>query len=681
MHRCRASIGIFACLVAAAVAPLVACRTTIQASGKAPVAAIGADGRPTAAAFFREPVLSHTTLSPDGNHLAAISSLDGREMLVVRPTLGGEIRGLAKLERSRLRSSWSIRRVGWAGNDHILVSVEMPSKTAIGVNARQTRLMVVRVEDGKTEYLGKKWLYQEYSQSQDNVISWLPDDPDHILLSLWIPGQHGAGARRVNIHNGALTVEAAPRTGTLGWAADHRGQVRVGFGQPDTGNDVFTLARISSDERFDEIIRWNPFEEDGFWFTSFSERPEKIYVRRTGPSGTDAIYEYDLKRRKLGARVFSHPKYDVSGLRSSKRDGRLLAIEYAAERPTTHFVDPDAKRIQRSIDVALPGRINRFTSSDRNDRVFVVESSGDATPPQYFLYDSEENTLDSLYAAYPELDGAELSTMKPIRYRARDGLEIPGYLTLPAGPRDSPLPAIVYPHGGPWARDVWGWDPVVQFLASRGFAVLQPNFRGSDGYGNEYLTRGYGTWGLEMQDDITDGARWLIDQGIADPDRIGVYGASYGGFTSLAALISAPEVFRAGASLAGVTDLLILLSDDAYYWGLVDDMERLIGDRWRDRAELKAISPARNAHRIRAPVLIAHGTEDPRVHVSHAHAMADALKKHGADVETLLYDGEVHGFLDERNRIDFYTRLASFFERHLAARAAPPPAAARATAP
>ncbi len=241
---------------------------------------------------------------------------------------------------------------------------------------------------------------------------------------------------------------------------------------------------------------------------------------------------------------------------------------------------------------------------------------------------------------------------------------IPGYLTLPTE-GEPPYPTVVYPHGGPWARDVWGWDPAVQFLASRGFAVLQPNFRGSDGYGDEFFELGRGNWGLQMQDDITDGAHWLIDQGIADPTRIGIYGASYGGFAALHALMKEPELFKAGASFAGVTDILTLLSDDSRYWGLVEDMEQLVGDRWGDHGRLAEISPARNAERIRAPVLIAHGTEDWRVHVKQAHAMANALEALDRPVETYLYQGEVHGFLDERNEIDFYTRLGAFFERYL----------------
>ena len=295
-----------------------------------------------------------------------------------------------------------------------------------------------------------------------------------------------------------------------------------------------------------------------------------------------------------------------------------------------------------------------------------MRSEGDVHPPRYYLFDREARLLAPLFSAYPELDDERLAPMQPIEYAARDGLAIPGYLTTPVGRGGPPFPAVILPHGGPWARDVWGWDASVQFLASLGFAVLQPNFRGSDGYGRSFGELGRGAWGQAMQDDLTDGARWLVEQGIADPERIGVFGASYGGFAALLALVREPELFRAGASYAGVTDLLTTLADDDWYLNMQEDMQELVGDRWGDRQRLREISPVERATEIRAPVLIGHGTEDPRVHVKQADAMIDALEEAGVEVVPLIYSGEVHGFIDERNAIDFFAHLGSFFEQHLA---------------
>ena len=442
--------------------------------------------------------------------------------------------------------------------------------------------------------------------------------------------------------------------------------MRAGWGEKRTVSQNFLMARARSDERFEEVARWDPGEEIGIRFAGYSPTPETIYVYRRTEQGRLGLYEYDLDAMELGAHVWSHPEYDIAGITQSKRDDRLLAVHYLSDRPQIHAIDPEYGELTDAIAKALPGRINEILNTDRQEQLAIVRSSSDVDAPTYYVLDIPKRQLVKLFDAYPAAEKEfRVAEMQSIRYQARDGLEIPGYLTLP--PRgEAPFPTIVVPHGGPWARDVWGWNPLAQFLARRGFAVLQPNFRGSDGYGHEFENRGTGRWGLEMQDDITDGVAWLVDEGIADPERLGIYGSSYGGFAALHALVKEPDLFKAGASFAGVTDILTLLGDDKRYWGLLDDMQRLVGNRWSDRERLRAISPAQNADKIRVPVLIGHGTEDWRVHVKQAEAMIDALQTAGVPVEAYLYDGEVHSFLDERNRIDFYARLADFFERNLA---------------
>ena len=274
--------------------------------------------------------------------------------------------------------------------------------------------------------------------------------------------------------------------------------------------------------------------------------------------------------------------------------------------------------------------------------------------------------MDFLFAAFPTLDAASLAPMKAVRYKARDGLEIQAYLTLPRGGQTN-LPTIVMPHGGPTARDIWGWDAEAQFLASRGFAVFQPNFRGSSGFGREHERKGYRQWGRAMQDDISDGVAWLVEQGIADRDRVGIYGASYGGYAALQGLVTTPELYRAGASFAGVSDMIEWL-DDVEHYRFSDFNKPVHGDSSDDRDQLEATSPARHAERVRAPVLLAHGEDDPVVGVEQSRAMEDALEDAGKTVEAYYYPDEVHGFINERNRIDFHEKLAAFFQRHLARR-------------
>ncbi|HEY5658179.1 MAG TPA: S9 family peptidase, partial [Myxococcota bacterium] len=401
--------------------------------------------------------------------------------------------------------------------------------------------------------------------------------------------------------------------------------------------------------------------------------PEKIYVFSDNETGRAALYAYDVASGQLGPMIFGHERFDLGGLVFSKQDGRLLWIDYEAERPERHFVDEQARAEQAAIDRALPDTINEFLvtdrgfiRSDREDNVRLIYASSDVRPPTYYLYDRARKKLELLVAAYPEVDADALAPMQPVRFRARDGLEIHGYLTVPKGVEPRKLPTIVLPHGGPTSRDVWGYDPEVQFLARRGFAVFQLNFRGSSGYGSRHTRLGYRKWGLAMQDDVTDGARWLVDQGISDPERMGIYGASYGGYTALMGLVKTPEIFRAGASLAGVTDLPMLLED--FNWYRIGEFNvPTIGSAWSDRKELDALSPLHNVERIQGPVLIAHGSEDPIVHLRHATMMASTLEKAGKEVELYIYEGEVHGFIDSRNQMDFYEKLAAFFEKHLAA--------------
>ncbi len=654
-------------LLLVAVAALASCRATQAPTGTRPSTEAAPDGTMPAAAFFADPLLSHVALSPNGKQIAAASSRDGVAVLIVRPTWGGAIQTLAKLDEPGM----SLSTVGWASDGVILVGVEMPYQAGVGVRARQSRLLAVPLQ-GKPRYLGEDWPYQEYSQYQDQVIDWLPDDPKHVLINYWSPDRQGASAARVNVETGALRVVVNAKPWVLNWFADHEGRVRAGEGGKRAGTTWIVYGRTAKEKRFDTLIQYDLFREDGFSFAGFDPDPNKLYVYAPTASGRRGLFQYDFTGRSIGPPVYTDPAFDVGPLVRSPRTGRLLGVEVVGDRPGIRYFDPAAEREQAAIDRAFPGTTNRIVSLDRSERIAIVSVSGDTKPPEYYVFDRERKEMEFLFAAYPSLDQKSLAPMKPVRYTARDGLEIQGYLTLPRG-QSGPLPTIVMPHGGPTARDVWGWDAEAQFLASRGFAVFQPNFRGSTGFGREFERKGYRQWGLAMQDDLSDGAKWLVAQGIADPDRIGIYGASYGGYAALEALVKTPELFRAGASFAGVSDMIQWL-DDAEDYRFSDFNKPVHGDASDDREQLAATSPARHADRIRAPVLIAHGTEDPVVRVEQAHAMTDALEQAGARVETHLYRDEVHGFIDERNRIDFHATLAAFFERHLAPRSAASPA-------
>jgi dipeptidyl aminopeptidase/acylaminoacyl peptidase len=256
--------------------------------------------------------------------------------------------------------------------------------------------------------------------------------------------------------------------------------------------------------------------------------------------------------------------------------------------------------------------------------------------------------------------------MEPVSYTSRDGLKIHGYLTLPAGSTGKGLPLVVNPHGGPWTRDAWGFNPEVQFLASRGFAVLQMNFRGSAGYGRSFLESGFRQWGLAMQDDVSDGARWAIEQGIADPERIAIYGGSYGGYAALSGMTSTPDLYACGISYVGVSNLFTWIAAIPPYWKpYLEMLYEMVGHPEKDEERFRRTSPFFNADNIVAPLLVAQGANDPRVRKEESDQIVEALRGRGVAVEYLVKENEGHGFSNEENRFEFYRLMEKFLQDHL----------------
>jgi dipeptidyl aminopeptidase/acylaminoacyl peptidase len=296
----------------------------------------------------------------------------------------------------------------------------------------------------------------------------------------------------------------------------------------------------------------------------------------------------------------------------------------------------------------------------------IVEVCSDRTPGAYYFYDSETNELKLLREIAPWLDEEKMAYMKPISYKARDGLEIHGYLTLPRGCEPRNLPVVVHPHAGPQWRNAWGWDAKVQFLANRGYAVLQMNFRGSEGYGKRFMKAGFKQWGLKMQDDITDGVHWLIKQGIADPERIAIFGWSYGGYAALAGLTFTPELYACGIDLWGISNYFVLYEGFPTYWKpYLDQIHERWGDPKADRQQMHDTSPVFHVARIRAPVFIAQGVNDSRVRLKQSEDMVAEIKKHGKEYEYYPIEGEGHAFSDEKKTIELMTRIERFLGKHL----------------
>lgn len=394
-----------------------------------------------------------------------------------------------------------------------------------------------------------------------------------------------------------------------------------------------------------------------------------IYVNRSQNGGPGALYAYDPVKKEFSA----EPVLTVAGfdLRASLKyaGGRLVGIDYQSDAWATHWIDPALKETQAKIDQALPATVNLVDVPVRGEVPFVlVRAYSDAEPGQYFLYDMKADKLVRIGRARPEIDPARMAVREFVRYKARDGMEIPAWVTRPRGAK-GPLPTVVLVHGGPWVRGgTWAWNADSQFLASRGYAVIEPEFRGSTGYGFSHFKAGWKQWGQAMQADVADGTRWAIDKGIADPKRICIGGGSYGGYATLMGLVRDPDLYRCGFEFAGVTDLELMYTSD---WSDASadykefGMPVLLGDREADAAMLKENSPLTQAAKIRQPLLLAYGKEDRRVPIDHGTRFRDAVSKGNPNVEWVSYWDEGHGLAHIKNRLDFYTRVEKFLARNL----------------
>ena len=368
--------------------------------------------------------------------------------------------------------------------------------------------------------------------------------------------------------------------------------------------------------------------------------------------------------------LYTNDKYDLGGLWYSDAQKKLLGVSYEGHKgKTRHFFDKATEEMLGRMEKHLRGYEIGIGGSNKAEDKYIVYAGGDRTMGAYYFYDVKSDTMTKLADLAPWIDEQQMAEMTPVTYTSRDGLEIEGYLTLPVGKtlhNAKNLPVVVNPHGGPWARDSWGFNPEVQFLANRGYAVLQMNFRGSTGFGRKFTEIAYGKWGQTMQDDITDGVNWLIEKGIADPSKIAIYGGSYGGYATLQGIVKDPDLYACAVDYVGVSNLFSFLQTIPPYWKpMLDMMYEMVGNPEKDAQMLRENSPALNAERIKTPLLVVQGANDPRVNINESNQMVDALRKRGVHVDYMVKDNEGHGFHNEENRFDFYRAMEKFLGKYL----------------
>lgn len=453
------------------------------------------------------------------------------------------------------------------------------------------------------------------------------------------------------------------------WVFDLDGELRLAVRSAENGDTE--VLRVD-DDGFEEIYTCNVFETCNP--LQFHHDRERVYMMTNRGEDTNLI-GLTLVDVETGdeERVEDDPegRVDLSGVIFSDRTDELVATVWLDDRPRFSWHDEDWAQDYALLREQLPELDISFGASTLDERLQIINASGAREPGITWLFDRDSGELTHLFTIRENLPREHLAEVRPVRYESSDGLEIPAYLTLPKGVAAENLPLVVVPHGGPWARDRWGYDALAQFLANRGYAVLQPNFRGSTGYGKAFLDAGNREWGNKMQDDITWGVRHLIDEGIADPDRVGIMGGSYGGYAALAGLAFTPQLYAAGVSLVGPSNLITLLGSIPPYWEAAREMfhERM-GDPStpEGRAQLERQSPLNSADDIEAPLLVIQGANDPRVKTAESEQIVVALRERGFPVEYLLAPDEGHGFANPVNELAAFAAAERFLAEHLGGR-------------
>ncbi len=593
--------------------------------------------------FFRNVEKSNVKLSPDGRYLAWMEPWKTRLNVFVKELSTGEVTRVTSEEEQDL---WNFV---WGSPDRIVFHNDTGGD-------ENTRLFGVK-PDGSDLVS-----YTPFEGVRCWVIDLLQDDPEHVLFTMNRRDPREMDAFRLNLNTGDIQLAAQNPGDVSEWIVDDSGRLRLA--EVTDGLKTRIIYRDTENDPWREVASYD-FRESAIPLR-FAADGRSFYVASNLGRNTRAICSFSVDSDAPGEVLFSHPDVDVSDMIYSRKLGKPVGVRYTEDKIRYTWFDESREALQTFIDGELPSFSNLLLSHTDDEDLFVVYSGDDRTRGAYYLLDAVSMKLEKLFEVSPWLDRDSLCPMQSVSYTARDGLQIGGYLTLPLGVPPENLPVVVYPHGGPWSRDNWGFKPVVQFLANRGYAVFQMNFRGSTGFGRKFLEAGYGEWGLSMQDDITDGVHWLIDKGIADPARIAIFGVSYGGYAVLMGIVKDPDLYAAAVDLVGVSNLFTILENMPPYWEEIREMMYLrIGHPERDRERLVATSPALNTERMKTPLLIGQGANDPRVNQVESDQVVNGLRAKGIPVKYILKQDEGHGFFKEENKFEFYRATEEFLAEHL----------------
>lgn len=600
--------------------------------------------------FFRNSERTGYQLSPDGSYISYMAPYKDRLNVFVRrvdETDEHAIRITNETERS-------VAGYMWADNQRLLYMKD---------TAGDENYQLYGVHrDGSDDRA-----YTAFDGVRTSLIDDLEEQPGVVMIGMNKRNPEVFDPYRLNIETGELTLLAENPGNIQGWMTDHDGRLRVATAIVD-GVNTQILYRDTEDEPFKPVLTTN--FRDVVSFMEFTPDNKEVYAATNLHRDKTILVRMNPATCEELEVLYENERYDIASISYSRKRKKLLSVYCTGHKePVRHYFDAEEEQLRQRIKAHFPNQRYGIADTDKAEENYLIYVGGDRTRGSYWHYNALTDEAKKIADLAPWIKSDEMNAMHPVCYTTRDGLQIEAYLTLPDGltpDTAKQLPIVVNPHGGPWARDCWGYSSEVQFLSNRGYAVFQMNFRGSTGYGRHFLEASYKQWGLKMQDDITDGVKWLIEKGIANPNRIAIYGGSYGGYATLAGLTFTPDLYACGIDYVGVSNLFTFMQTIPPYWRpMLEMMYEQVGHPEHDADQLAATSPALHADKIKVPLFVAQGANDPRVNKAESDQMVEALRQRGVVVEYMVKDNEGHGFHNQENRFDFYRAMERFLKAHL----------------
>jgi dipeptidyl aminopeptidase/acylaminoacyl peptidase len=595
--------------------------------------------------FFKNADKNNFQISPDGNYYSYLANY--KEMLNIYVQKIGDTNAVL-ITCDTLRS---IRNYGWKGDRIVYIQ-------DIGGDENYQLFSVAK--DGSD--LKALTPFPGYRTIPMDMLRFIPGKEKDLLIAIHKRDKHYFDPYLINIETGQLTLLYENKENFDSWYADNTGTIRMAT--KTDGVNISYLYRNTDKDEF-KVLLTTSFKEQ-FSPQSFDAENMNVYVLSNIGRDKVALVEFDPVANKEVKEIYSNPDYDLTGVFYDRKNKVLAGVYWTGEKDEDYYFDQEwASRIA-GLKQHFSGYEVGFAEWDDEMNKGIVYTYSDRLRMKYYVYNFTTKEVTEVANPFPWINENDMAEMKPISYTSRDGLIIHGYLTLPKGIKAEKIPIVVNPHGGPWARDGWYYNPEVQFLANRGYGVLQMNFRGSTGYGKKFWEASFKEWGKKMQDDITDGVEYLIKEGIADPKRIAIYGGSYGGYATLAGVAFTPDLYTCAVDYVGVANLFTFMNTFPPYWKpYLDQWYEMVGNPKKDSLLMADASPVLHVDKIKTPMLVAAGANDPRVNKAESDQIVNALRSKGIEVEYMVKDNEGHGYLNQENKFDFYGAMEKFLYKYL----------------